>query len=105
MDPTRARSVQPAEPPSGATSRRRAHCGHRRVHGFRSRCLSDAANVVSLRALLALGDVVLDLLALGELAVAAARDGRVVHEDVSAAVVLLDEAEAFFGVEPLHGTA
>jgi hypothetical protein len=27
-----------------------------------------------------------------------------VHEDVSAATVLLDEAEAFFAVKPLHGT-
>src|SRR5690606_13428083 len=52
----------------------------------------------------ALGDLELDLLVLLERAVAARRDGRVVGEDVGAAVVGGDEAEALFSVEPLHGS-
>ena len=35
---------------------------------------------------------------------AAALDGGVVDEDVGGAVVRSDEAEALFGVEPLHST-
>src|SRR5690606_29980352 len=50
------------------------------------------------------GDVEGHLLALVQLAVAAGGDDvRVVGEDVGAAAVLLDEAEALFRVEPLHG--
>src|SRR5690606_3652159 len=57
-----------------------------------------------LRALLALGDDEGHLLAFLELAEARGGDVRVVGEDVSAAAVLLDEAEALFRVEPLHRT-
>src|SRR5262249_22321626 len=64
---------------------------------------SDRADVLRLRALRALGDVELDLLVLVEGLVALGLDGRVVHEDVVAAVLLRDEAETLLGVEPLHG--
>ena len=46
-----------------------------------------------------------DLLALLELTEALGGDVRVVGEDVGAAAVLLDEAEALFRVEPLHGSS
>ena len=48
--------------------------------------------MLGLRALLALSDVELDLLALKELAEAGGVDVGVVGEDVGAAAVLLDEA-------------
>src|SRR3954469_12934992 len=64
---------------------------------------SDGANVLRLRALGTLRDVELDLLVLVQGLVPLALDGRVVHEDVVAAVLLCDEAEALLGVEPLHG--
>src|SRR6187401_256404 len=64
---------------------------------------SDSANVLRLRALGTLRDVELDLLVLVEGLVALRLDGRVVNEDVIAAVLLGDEAEALLGVEPLHG--
>src|SRR5690606_32464496 len=44
-----------------------------------------------------------DLLAFVQRAQAGALDGRNVHEHVLAAVIRLDEAEAFLAVEPLHG--
>jgi hypothetical protein len=53
-------------------------------------------------ALRALRHVELDALVLVERTVAVSRDRRVVHEDVGAAAVLSDEAEALLGVEPLH---
>src|SRR3569833_1401068 len=65
---------------------------------------SDGNDVLRLEALLALRDVELDLLALLELTETLSRDVGVVSEDVAAAAVLLDEAEALFRVEPLHGT-
>src|SRR5829696_3053405 len=64
---------------------------------------SDRLDLLRLGALLTLRDVELDLLALLQLAVAATLDSRVVNEDIGAAAVLLDEAEALFAVEPLHG--
>src|SRR4051794_21517147 len=64
-------------------------------------CGSERANVLRLRALGALRDVELDLLVLVQGLVALALDGRVVHEDVVAAVLLRNEAEALLGVEPL----
>src|SRR4051812_604412 len=75
-------------------------------HGPRDVLLrtSDGDDVLRLQALLALRDVELDLLALLQLTEALSRDVRVVSEDVGAAAVLLNEAEALFRVEPLHGT-
>src|SRR3954452_24704280 len=64
---------------------------------------SDGADVLRLRALRTLRDVELDLLVLVEGLVALRLDGRVVHEDVVAAVLLRNEAEALLGVEPLDG--
>src|SRR5262249_23145232 len=74
--------------------------GHRR-----EKTRSSSADVLRLRALLALGHVVLDLLPFVQLAVAGARDCRVVHENVGASIVLLDEAEAPFRGEPFYRTA
>src|SRR5437868_4224829 len=63
-------------------------------------------DVLGLGALLTSGDVEGDLLALEQLAVATLRDDvGVVGEDVSAATILLDEAEALFRVEPLNGAS
>src|SRR4051794_16489280 len=64
---------------------------------------SDGANLLGLRALLALRDLELDALVLVEAAEAAGGDRRVVNENVRAAAVLGDESEALLGVEPLHG--
>src|SRR5918999_4793104 len=64
---------------------------------------SDGADLVRLRALGALAGGVLHLLVLREAAVAAHVDRRVVNEDVGAAVIGGDEAEALVGVKPLHG--
>src|SRR6476660_6889181 len=64
---------------------------------------SERADVLRLRTLRALGDVELDLLVLVQRLVAVGLDGRVVHEDVVAAVLLRNEAETLLGVEPLHG--
>src|SRR4051812_17805939 len=64
---------------------------------------SGGNDVLGLRALLALGDVEGNLLAFLKLAEARRGDVRVVGEHVSAAALLLDEAEALFRVEPLHG--
>src|SRR3954451_11555347 len=63
---------------------------------------SDRADVLRLRALLALRGVELDALRLVQRPVAAAAEGGEVAEDVGAPAVLLDEAEALLGVEPLH---
>ena len=67
------------------------------------RLKSEGANLVSLRALRALGDLELDALCLVERTVAVGLDRRVVNEDVGASAILCDEAEALFSVEPLHG--
>src|SRR6478736_8148933 len=64
---------------------------------------SERTDVLRLRALRPLGDVELDLLVLVQRLVALRLDGRVVNEDVVAAVLLGDEAEALLSVEPLHG--
>ena len=64
---------------------------------------SDGGDVLSLRALGALGDVELDALGLVKRTVAVRLDGRVVDEHVRSATVLSDESEALLGVEPLHG--
>src|SRR5687768_730955 len=64
---------------------------------------SERTDVLRLGALGALGDVELDLLVLVQRLVAVGLDGRVVHEDVVAAVLLRDEAETLLGVEPLNG--
>src|SRR5216684_8593295 len=69
-------------------------------HGPRS----EGADVVSLRALGALGGGVFHLLVFIQGAVAAGVDGRVVNEDVGAAVIGGDEAVSLVCVEPLHGS-
>ncbi len=68
----------------------------------RDRAESDGADVLGLGTLLALFHRELDTLTLIEGSVTRAGHGRVMHEDVRAASVLSDEAEAFFTVEPLH---
>src|SRR5438874_5707995 len=60
--------------------------------------LRDRPNVGGLRALLALGNVELDLLVLLQVPVPRASDRAEVHEHVGAAVVLGDEAEALLAV-------
>src|SRR5215510_9623478 len=64
---------------------------------------SQRADVLRLRALGTLGDLELDLLVLVQGLVALGLNRRVVNEDVVAAAVLSDEAEALFCVEPLNG--
>src|SRR3954465_14083593 len=71
---------------------------------LRSACVSERANLLRLRALLALGDLELDPLVLFQSAVAARLDGREVDEHVSPPAVDGDEAEALVCVEPLHGS-
>src|SRR5579859_507468 len=63
---------------------------------------SDRADVLGLRSLGTLGDVVLDPLAVLEAAVAVGLDGRLVDEDVRCAIVGGDEPVALVRVEPLH---
>src|SRR5687768_10789545 len=65
--------------------------------------LAELRHVLGGRALLALDDLELDALALGERLEATALDGRVVHEAVLLAVLGRDEAKALGVVEPLHG--
>src|SRR5689334_1376763 len=57
--------------------------------------------VCCLRALLTLGNLKLDLLAVAEFSVPLTSDGGVMHEDILSSAILLDEAESFVGVEPL----
>src|SRR5689334_16544949 len=66
--------------------------------------VSERANLLRLRALLALGDLELDPLVLLQSAVPARLDGREVDEHVSTPAVDGDEAEALVCVEPLHGS-
>src|SRR3954466_12086193 len=65
---------------------------------------SDEADLVGLRALLALRDLELDPLVLLQAAVAAGLDRGEVHEHVGATPILADETVALVGVEPLHGS-
>src|SRR4051812_18197598 len=65
---------------------------------------SERADVLRLRALLALRDFELHALVLLEAAETAGRDRGEVGEDVGAAAILADEAEALVAVEPLHST-
>src|SRR4029078_12831696 len=71
--------------------------------GPRTAVRSQRADVLRLRTLGALGDLELDLLVLVQGLVALGLTRRVVNEDVVAAAVLSDEAEALFCVEPLNG--
>src|SRR5689334_5515217 len=66
---------------------------------------SDGLDPLGLRTLGALADLELDALALIEGLEPRALNLRVVHEDVGAIAVLLDEAEALLAVEPLHTAA
>src|SRR5215212_3034237 len=88
--------------PALAHLRRRA----RRTDGEHGSTILSAAcarDVLGGRALLALHDVELDGLALGEGLEAVALNGRVMDEAVLLAVRGGDEAEALGVVEPLHG--
>src|SRR5215210_6005787 len=76
-----ARRCRGRSQPEAADRRRRGRGAVRRGPSGRAR-RSDGADVLRLRALLALRDVELDLLALVEGAVAVGRDGGVVAEDV-----------------------
>src|SRR6478735_7061418 len=76
-----------------------------RAPAARCASASDGDDVLGRRTLLALRDVEGDLLALLQLAEALGGDVREVGEHVSAATVLLDEAETLFRVEPLHGAS
>src|SRR5207248_10939542 len=85
-----------------ADDARAVRLGHRRLPApWPARGL-ERADVLRLRALLALGGVELDALVVFEALVAVAADRREVDEDVLAAVVRSDEAEALLAVEPLH---
>src|SRR6266540_2610197 len=64
-------------------------------------CRLERVNLVGLRALRTLHHVELHALVLVQAAEALRLDSREVHEDVGAAVILRDEAEALVGVEPL----
>src|SRR3954453_11898767 len=65
----------------------------------------DLLDVDGLGALVAHLLLVRDLRALGEGAIAVADDPRVVDEQVSAALIGRDEAEALVVAEPLHGSS
>jgi hypothetical protein len=56
---------------------------------------------LSLRAFLTLNDNEFDSLSFFQAPVTFARDGTVVNKDIFA-LILLDEAKAFGGIEPLH---
>src|SRR5690606_239303 len=91
-------------PPGGGgvqTRRRPPPCGG----GLRKWGCSDRAALGGLRALLALRHLELDLLVVLEGAVARTLDLAEVREQVLAAVVGGDEAEALFSVEPLDGSS
>src|SRR4029077_9926272 len=64
--------------------------------------LSDLADVLSRRAFVALHDVELDAVALGETLESGSLDRRAVHEEVVAPILRRDEAEALGVIEPLH---
>src|SRR5699024_1681028 len=73
-----------------------------RATALRGSSASGGDDVLRLQALLALRDIEVHLLALEQFTVAGAGDVRVVGEDVCSAVLLLDEDEALFRIEPLH---
>src|SRR5436190_8662963 len=76
-----------------------------RIRSGRSECRSgEDANVRGLQALLALLHFEFDALVFGERLEAVALDVAEVGEEVGAARVLRDEAEALALVEPLHGS-
>jgi len=73
-----------------------------------SRCLSDGPQIVrrGLAWILSIdNNVESDLLSLVERTHASAFDRTDVHEDILAAIIRLDEAEAFLVIEELHGSS
>src|SRR5699024_8871549 len=85
-------------------SRFRVHGDAQRVTSVYSHASgSERRDAGGLRALLALAHLEAHALVLVQAAEAAGVDLRVVDEHVRAAVIGGDEAEALFGVEPLHG--
>src|SRR4249919_3551477 len=76
-----------------------------RCAGSSSRSIElDGSNVRGLRALLALGHVVLHLLVLLQVAETLTGDRAEMHEHVGGTVVRSDESETLLGAEPLHGS-
>src|SRR4051794_147555 len=74
-----------------------------RSHPWPRRQASDRADLLGLRALLALRHLELDALVLVEAAVAVSGNRRVVNKDVSSVAVGGNEAKTLLSVEPLHG--
>src|SRR5215510_2462383 len=103
-NPTSLRSDVPSAYPAGAWLRTGNERGRARCDRARPRLASAAerADVLRLRALLALGHAELDPLVVFEAAEPGRVDRRVVNEDVGTPVVWGDEAEPLLGVEPLH---
>src|SRR5436305_12625396 len=78
--------------------------GPRRKAAVKQPGVLDLLDVDGLGALVAHLLFVGDLRALGEAPIAVADDARVVNEQVSAALIGRDEAEALVVAEPLHGS-
>src|SRR5690606_12914189 len=90
VDVTRGPAPKKSPAPGGAQGSR---CGGSGLGGL---------HAGSLRTLRALGDLVADALAFLQAAEALGLDRREVHEDIRAAVLGCDEAEALGVVEPFH---
>jgi hypothetical protein len=120
LRPTTARPLKAMAPSSSILARRRSHQAHRRtvtsphkgerppegqplsLHEYVCVRLR-RANVGGLQSFIALLDVELDSLTLGQAAVAVHLDRAEVHEDVRRAVGLRDEPVALLAVEPFDG--
>src|ERR1700682_2670515 len=90
--------------PSAAPKARKARASQPGPPEFRFWRGSDRPDVLGLQALRALGHLEADLLAFGQASEALGLDGRVVAEDILAAVVLSDKAKTLRIIEPLHRT-
>src|SRR6056297_3454439 len=97
MLPIEARGTPEERAPGRSRAPEADEGGWRSVAGG----LTGDRHVRGLQALLALFDVELDLVAFVQVLVPVSLDRREVNEHVGGAVALFDEAEAFFGAEPL----
>src|SRR6478609_9034486 len=86
-------------------TRERRRGDHTAVVKDRSDCLFGRLEVDSCRPAALGGDLVADLLAFVQAIEAGALDGADMDEDVLAALLRLDEAEALGGIEPLNSTS